>query len=110
MLLPSALTAHPLLTAITRYHSSAQAASEDIEGLDVASISPSVMVGLYGWDTKDYIVGPHERLTDDNGDGTIDNNDQRTLEYVVGAEHPRFTTVSAAGGKWEVTADLSTVG
>jgi OmcA/MtrC family decaheme c-type cytochrome len=82
------------------------AASEDI-GLDVASISPSVMVGLYGWDTKDYIVGPHERLTDDNADGTIDNNDQRALEYVVGAEHPRFTTVSAAGGKWEVTADLS---
>jgi OmcA/MtrC family decaheme c-type cytochrome len=25
----------------------------------------------------------------------------------VGEENPRFTTVSAAGGKWEVTADLS---
>ncbi|MGB8984880.1 MAG: hypothetical protein WCC12_23650, partial [Anaerolineales bacterium] len=82
------------------------AASEDI-GLDVTKISPTVMVGLYGWDTKDYIVGPHERLKDDNGDGTIDNKDQRALEYVVGEEHPRFVTASAADGKWEVTADLT---
>ncbi len=81
--------------------------SPDLEGLDVANISPTVMVGLYGWDTKDYIIGPHERLIDDNADGTIDSSDQRTLEYVVGEEHPRFTTVAAAGGKWEVTADLS---
>ena len=73
----------------------------------MANISPTVMVGLYGWDTKDYIIGPHERLIDDNADGTIDSSDQRTLEYVVGEEHPRFTTVAAAGGKWEVTADLS---
>jgi OmcA/MtrC family decaheme c-type cytochrome len=79
-----------------------------LEGLDVASIQPNVLVGLYGWDTKDYIIGPHERLTDDNGDGTIDSSDQRALEYVVGEEHPRFTTVLAAGGSWEVTADLST--
>jgi OmcA/MtrC family decaheme c-type cytochrome len=84
------------------------AESPDIEGLDVADIQPDVMVGLYGWDTKDYIIGPHERLFDDNGDGTIDSNDQRTLEYVVGEEHPRFKTVSAEGGSWEVTADLST--
>ena len=82
-------------------------AATELDGIDVASISPSVMVGLYGWDTKDYIIGPHERLNDDNGDGTIDSKDQRALEYVVGEEHPRFTTVSAAGGKWEVTADLS---
>ncbi len=31
----------------------------------------------------------------------------RTLEAEVGEEHPRITTVSAADGKWEVTADLS---
>ena len=48
--------------------------------IDVANITPTVMVGLYGWDTKDFIVGPHERLTDDNGDGKIDSDDQRTLE------------------------------
>jgi OmcA/MtrC family decaheme c-type cytochrome len=84
------------------------AADPAIEGLDVASISPTVLVGLYGWDTKDYIVGPHERLTDDNGDGAIDSKDARALEVTVGEEHPRITTVSAAGGKWDVTADLST--
>ena len=42
------------------------------------------MVGLYGYDTKDFIIGAHERLTDDNGDGAIDSKDQRALEYVVG--------------------------
>ena len=69
---------------------------------------PTVLVGLYGWDTKDFIVGVHERLIDDNGDGKINSDDQRTLEFEVGAEHPRMKTVSAEGGKWEVTADLST--
>jgi OmcA/MtrC family decaheme c-type cytochrome len=84
------------------------ASSEDI-GLDVKTISPTVMVGLYGWDTKDYLIGPHERLKDDNGDGTIDSKDGRALEFVVGGEatNPRFTVGSAADGKWEVTADLT---
>ncbi|HEY5670151.1 MAG TPA: hypothetical protein VIS10_09150 [Anaerolineales bacterium] len=81
--------------------------TQDLEGLDVADIAPTVMVGLYGWDTKDFIIGPHERLFDDNGDGTIDRSDGRALEYGVGEENPRFTTVSAGSGKWEVTADLS---
>jgi OmcA/MtrC family decaheme c-type cytochrome len=76
-------------------------------GLDVTTITPTVLVSLYGYDTKDFVIGAHERLTDDNGDGTIDNNDQRALEYVVGEEHPRFTTVSAGDGSWEVSADLS---
>lgn len=93
-------------TMLTIQFSAAE--SPDLEGLDVADIEPTVMVGLYGYDTKDFIIGAHERLFDDNGDGTIDNNDQRTLEYDVGAEHPRFTTVAAEGGSWEVTADLST--
>jgi OmcA/MtrC family decaheme c-type cytochrome len=84
------------------------AESPDLDGLNVADIVPTVLVGLYGWDTKDFIIGPHERLFDDNGDGTIgDSGDQRTLEYVAGAEHPRFTTVSAEGGSWEVVANLS---
>jgi OmcA/MtrC family decaheme c-type cytochrome len=82
--------------------------SEDLEGLDVEDIVPTVMVGLYGWDTKDFIIGPHERLFDDNGDGEITRDgDERTLEYEVGAEHPRATTVSAEGGSWEVEFDLS---
>jgi OmcA/MtrC family decaheme c-type cytochrome len=83
------------------------AESPDLQGLDVASIAPTVLVGLYGYKTKDFIVSPHERLTDDNGDGAIDSKDSRALEAAVGATHPRIATVSAAGGKWEVTADLS---
>jgi OmcA/MtrC family decaheme c-type cytochrome len=77
-------------------------------GLNVAQITPTVLVALYGWDTKDYILGPHEKTIDDNGDGNIDANDQRDLEYVVGDKHPRMSTVSVAGGNWEVAADLST--
>jgi OmcA/MtrC family decaheme c-type cytochrome len=80
----------------------------DVDGVAAADIVPTVMVGLYGWDTKDFIVGPHERLVDDNGDGAIDSKDSRTLEYEVGEEHPRVSTVSAAGGSWEVVFDMST--
>jgi OmcA/MtrC family decaheme c-type cytochrome len=81
----------------------------DLDGLDVADIVPTVMVGLYGWDTKDYIIGPHERLFDDNNDGEISraSGDERALEYEVGAEHPRATTVSAEDGSWEVEFDMS---
>jgi len=67
--------------------------------LEPADIIPTVMVGLYGWDTKDFIVSPHSRDADNN----------RLLEFqiVEGATNPRITVVSAAGGSWEVTADLS---
>ena len=84
-------------------------AATELEGIDVESIVPTAMVGMYGWDTKDFIVGPHERLTDDNNDGEISSSsgDSRALEYEVGAEHPRASTVSAGGGSWEVTLDMS---
>jgi OmcA/MtrC family decaheme c-type cytochrome len=84
----------------------------EIAGVDVEDIVPTVMVGMYGWDSKDYIIGPHERLIDDNNDGEISRSsgDQRALEYEVGAEHPRGTTVSAAGGSWEVVLDMSAWG
>ncbi|TFG60581.1 MAG: hypothetical protein E4H29_02060 [Deltaproteobacteria bacterium] len=72
-------------------------ATGSLGGLSATSIAPTVSVGLYGFDTKDFLFGPHER--------TIDSS--RDLEYVVGTTHPRFTTVSAAGGAWTVTADLS---
>lgn len=78
-----------------------------VDDLDVATITPTVLVGLYGWDTKDYVVGPHERLIDDNKDGAFDSKDKRNLEAEAGEEHPRITTVSAKDGKWEFTADLS---
>jgi OmcA/MtrC family decaheme c-type cytochrome len=87
--------------------------STDIDGIDVEDIVPTVMVGMYGWDTKDYIIGPHERLVDDNNDGEISRSsgDERALEMEVGDdEFPRGTTVSAEGGSWEVTIDMSTWG
>jgi len=86
------------------------AETTDLAGIDVANIVPTVVVGMYGWGSKDFIVGPHERLVDDNGDGEISRSsgDQRALEYEVGAEHPRATTVSAADGSWEVVLDMST--
>jgi len=65
--------------------------------LTPSDIQPTVLVGLYGWDAKDYYIGPHQR--------TVDSS--RNLEYAVGSTHPRFTTVSAGGGSWVVTADLS---
>jgi len=71
--------------------------SPDLPGFAASDIVPTVMVGLYGYDSKDFIVAAHGR----------DENRNRLLEYVVGTEHPRFTTVSAANGSWEVTADLS---
>ncbi len=83
------------------------AESPDIGRLDVADIVPAVMVGLYGYDTKDFIIGAHERLFDDNGDDVIDRSDERAVEYEVGTEHPRFTTEFAGEGRWQVTADLS---
>jgi OmcA/MtrC family decaheme c-type cytochrome len=84
------------------------ASSEEI-GLDVNTITPTVLVGLYGWDSKDFVVGAHERLFDDNNDGTIDSKDGRALELTLDgkAENPRIQVVTAADGKWEVTADLS---
>jgi OmcA/MtrC family decaheme c-type cytochrome len=83
-------------------------AVSDVDGLAAEDIVPTVMVGLYGWDTKDYIIGPHERPFDDNADGTIDRSDQRALEYEVGDEEfPRASTVSSGGGSWEVAFDLS---
>ncbi len=49
----------------------------DLANINPADIVPTVMVGLYGWDTKDYIVGPHERTIDDNGDKVVDSKDSR---------------------------------
>jgi len=69
----------------------------DITALDAADIVPTVMVALYGYNTKDFIVAAHGRDEDRN----------RLLEYTAGGENPRFTTVSAADGNWEITADLS---
>jgi OmcA/MtrC family decaheme c-type cytochrome len=86
------------------------AAKPGFKDIDVTKgITPTVVVGLYGWDTKDFIIGGHERLIDDNKDGKLDNTDQRNLEAEFGAEtpNPRLAITSAKGGEWEAVADLS---
>ena len=67
--------------------------------LGASNIIPTVMVGLYGYDTKDFIVGPHGRDADKN----------RFLEFPIDGKttNPRFTVVKAENASWEVTADLS---
>lgn len=72
-------------------------ATGTVGSLSATNITPTVLVGLYGYDSKDFIVAAHGRDADRN----------RLLEFVVGTTNPRFTTVNAAGGNWEVTADLS---
>ncbi len=69
----------------------------DVAGLAVTDIVPTLMVGLYGYDSKDFIVDAHGR----------DSANKRLLEFKLGDVNPRFTVVSAAGGAWEIVADLS---
>ena len=83
-----------------------------VTGLTVANIEPTVMVGLYAHDTKHWLVGPHGRDFDSNGDGVINRSDERNLEVTVGDTHSRITTVSPAvcdplDCAWQVTADMS---
>ncbi|MBW6496196.1 MAG: hypothetical protein K0B16_16900, partial [Burkholderiaceae bacterium] len=73
------------------------AESPDVAGLAVTDIVPTVVMSLYGYDTKDFLVGGHNR----------DANNKRLLEYVWGDGNPRFTPVAAANGSWEVNVDLS---
>jgi OmcA/MtrC family decaheme c-type cytochrome len=90
--------------------------------LDSADITPAVLVGLYGYDTKDFIVNGHDRW-DSNCNGTIRRNDpdgptghdQPIGEYVVGQEletcpNPYWTLVSGGpgAGPWVITAHLAT--
>jgi OmcA/MtrC family decaheme c-type cytochrome len=62
-----------------------------------ANITPTVMIGLYGYDSKDFIVGAHLNAPDG----------RKNLEHKWGDGNPRFTDVSAGNGQWEVKVDLS---
>jgi OmcA/MtrC family decaheme c-type cytochrome len=69
-------------------------------GLVAADILPTLLVSLYGYDAKDFIVSAHSR----------DENRDRFLEAEIAlpdAGHPRITTLEAAAGSWVATADLS---
>jgi OmcA/MtrC family decaheme c-type cytochrome len=76
-------------------------ASEDIaiDPYNPENIVPTVMVGPYGYDAKQYIVYPHGS----------DADGKRLLEYDIGSgPHPRFTEVDTGDPTtWEVQVDLS---
>jgi OmcA/MtrC family decaheme c-type cytochrome len=79
----------------------------------VTDINPYLMVGLYGYDTKDFIIDGHARTSDTNGDGVISrqSGDASDLEATIISEtsdNPRFTIDSAPGdGTYVVKVDLS---
>jgi OmcA/MtrC family decaheme c-type cytochrome len=70
-------------------------------GLSSQNIVPTVLVGLYGFDTKDYLFGPHES-----------EGGKRLLEFSTATPTPSNNstriTVTGGAGTWNVTADLST--
>ena len=75
--------------------------------LDAVNILPGVMVGLYGANTKDYLVGPHERDVDSTRNLEFDivgspGGTDWTTDYPRGAVDP-----SSTPGNWLVTFDLS---
>ena len=68
--------------------------------MDAKNIKPTVTIGLYGYDTKDFIVAAHGSAADG----------KRNLEHVFGSttDNPRYTDVTYTGnGSWETTVDLS---
>lgn len=76
-------------------------------------VTPAILIGLYGWDTSQYIVNGHDRW-DANGNGTISrgDGDPPKGEYVIGEvfdEPNPYWTLEAGtipGTSWTVTAHL----
>jgi OmcA/MtrC family decaheme c-type cytochrome len=86
-------------STLTVTFSGHKAASTD--PVAIGSITPTVIVGLYGYDTKDFIVDPHGR----------DAQNNRNLEYQFGSTpaNPRFKNAAFNAGTntWTVDVDLS---
>jgi OmcA/MtrC family decaheme c-type cytochrome len=85
-------------------------ATSAIAGLNASDITPTILIGLYGYDSKDFIVAAHGYDSDDTA------TRKRNLEYVwdsTSGTNPtnRFTqvgkTTAGATTTWELTADLS---
>jgi OmcA/MtrC family decaheme c-type cytochrome len=72
-------------------------AASTIAGVDAADITPSVWIGGYGYDTKDFIVGSHGRDADGN----------RVGEYTFGGALGNFSNPVTNGASWSVTFDVS---
>ncbi|MEJ2705569.1 MAG: hypothetical protein P8Z79_24270, partial [Sedimentisphaerales bacterium] len=65
--------------------------------IPLADMTPHVVLGLYGYDTRNMIVSGHNR----------DIDDESNLEFNVGSDTARMKTISSSTGAWVVTADLS---
>jgi len=78
-------------------------ATGSLGGVNSTSIVPTILVGLYGFDTKDYLFGPHE---------SEGSPSKRLLEFStatpVPANNSTRITVTGGAGTWNVTANLST--
>jgi OmcA/MtrC family decaheme c-type cytochrome len=83
-------------------------ASGTAGGLDSADIVPEVLIGLYGYDTKDFIVNGHDRY-DSSGNGKISRQDGDFAKgaFEVGTDHDYFELISEAAGAWTITHDLT---
>jgi len=82
------------------FHVEEDAAVENTSAFSLTDIVPNLLVGLYGYDTKDFIVSPH----------SSDENRKRLLEGDISEDldNPRFTIESAPGdGTFVVKVDLS---
>ncbi|MBD3647983.1 MAG: hypothetical protein HUJ31_11165 [Pseudomonadales bacterium] len=80
--------------------SATEDAGNPVAAVDVDDILPTIFVGMYGYDTFQYLVGPHDR----------DENRNRLLELDLDGEstNPRFEVVdTGVAGSWEVNVDLS---
>jgi OmcA/MtrC family decaheme c-type cytochrome len=84
-------------------------ATGSLGGLSATAIKPTVMVGLYGWDTKDFIIGPHESYPSNYPDNALKG--RRYLEFNTanpGASgNSAYITVTKTGSAWNATANLS---
>jgi OmcA/MtrC family decaheme c-type cytochrome len=83
----------PATNILTSEFSAHEDAANPIAAFDPADIVPTVLIGLYGYDTKDFIVYGH-----------------RDLEYNVGqGAKDRFTEdTTVPAGSWKIMTDLST--
>jgi OmcA/MtrC family decaheme c-type cytochrome len=84
-------------------------ATGTLAGFATTNITPTVLVGLYGWDSKDYLVGPHESYPSTYPDNALKG--RRYLEFnaatPTAAGNSAYITVTKTGSTWIATADLS---
>jgi OmcA/MtrC family decaheme c-type cytochrome len=71
------------------------AAAAELDPTTVGSIVPTILVGIYGYDTKDFLVDAHTNV-----------NGVRNLEFVWGGTHPRFKNPSYSNGTWSIDVGL----